>query len=125
MRGLAVRSRAKVTDSVRTQRDGGDRYRSVQPWGRDRAREATLISEHATAADAFAEIDRLSVQMVRTGAPSDAVELIVVDAAGGTVLRPDRALRPTHNSVRFRGSRNCRILPFRMRPRGTSDWGRP
>jgi hypothetical protein len=31
-------------------------FRIVQPWGRDKAREATLISEHATAAEAFAEI---------------------------------------------------------------------
>lgn len=42
-------------------------YRIVQPWGRDRTGEATLISEHATAAEAFAEIDRLSAQMMRTG----------------------------------------------------------
>lgn len=33
----------------------------------DRAREATIVSEHATAAEAFAEIDRLAAQMVRTG----------------------------------------------------------
>jgi hypothetical protein len=47
-----------------------------------------VISEHATAAEAFAEIDRLSAQMVRTGAPSNAIELIVVDAAGQIVQRP-------------------------------------
>jgi hypothetical protein len=55
------------------------RFRVVQPWGPDKARQATLISEHATAAEAFAEIDRLSAEMVRTGAPSDAVE----NAGGG------------------------------------------
>lgn len=49
-------------------------FRIVQPWGPDRARQATLISEHATAAEAFREIDRLAAQMIRTGAPSDAVE---------------------------------------------------
>jgi hypothetical protein len=65
------------------------RFRVVQPWGDDKAREATLISEHATAAEAFVEIDRLSGQMVRTGAPSDAIELIVVDAAGCVVARSD------------------------------------
>jgi hypothetical protein len=54
-------------------------FRVVQPFGRDKARESTTISEHTTAADAFAEIDRLSAEMVRTGAPSDAVELRVVD----------------------------------------------
>ena len=64
-------------------------YRIVQPYGRDKARESTVISEHQTAADAFAEIDRLSSQMVRTGAPSDAVELLVVDAAGRIIQRPE------------------------------------
>ena len=47
-----------------------------------------MVSEHVTVAEAFAEIDRLSAQMVRTGAPSDAVELLVVDATGRTVSRP-------------------------------------
>ena len=32
----------------------------MQPYGRDKAREATIISQHATAAEAFAEIDRLA-----------------------------------------------------------------
>jgi hypothetical protein len=45
-------------------------------------------SEHATTADEFAEIDRLSAEMVRTGASSSAVELIVVDADGRVVTRP-------------------------------------
>ena len=65
------------------------RYRVVQPYGRDKARESTVISEHQTAADAFAEIDRLSARMVRTGAPSDAVEFLVVDAAGRIIQRPE------------------------------------
>lgn len=64
-------------------------YRIVQPYGRDKARESTVASEHATAADAFAEIDRVSAQMVRTGAPSNAVELIVVDPQGRIVQRPE------------------------------------
>jgi hypothetical protein len=62
-------------------------FRVVQPWGRDVARESTLVSEHPSAAEAFAEIDRLSAQMVRTGAPSDAVELVVIDAHGRIVPR--------------------------------------
>lgn len=46
-----------------------------------------IISEgHATAAQAFAEIDRLSSEMVRTGVPSNAIELIVVDADRRIVL---------------------------------------
>jgi hypothetical protein len=64
-------------------------FRVVQPWGPDKGRQATLISEHSTAAEAFAEIDRLAAQMVRTGAPSDAIELTVIDADGTIVERPD------------------------------------
>ena len=42
-------------------------YRIVQPYGTDKARESTLISEHVTVADAFAEIDRLSAHMGENG----------------------------------------------------------
>jgi hypothetical protein len=64
-------------------------FRVVQAWGPDKARQSTVISEHATAAEAFGEIDRLASEMVRTGAPSDAVELIVVDANDRIVKRPN------------------------------------
>ena len=57
-------------------------FRVMQPWGPEKARQATLISEHQTAAAAFSEIDRLSADMVRSGAPSNAVKLIIIDAAG-------------------------------------------
>ena len=40
------------------------------------------------AAASFTEIDRLSSEMVRTGAPSDAVELIVIDQDDQIVQRP-------------------------------------
>ena len=63
-------------------------FRVVRPYGRDKARDATMISEHATAAEAFAEIDRLRTQMARTGAPANKIELIVVDAADRIVPRP-------------------------------------
>jgi len=56
-------------------------------YGRDKAREPTALSEHTTAAEAFAEIDRLSAQMVRTGAPSDAIELIVIDGNNAIMRR--------------------------------------
>ena len=64
-------------------------FRIVQPWGPDKSRQATLISEHATVEEAFSEIDRLAAQMIRTGAPSDAVELLVIDASDRLVRRPD------------------------------------
>ena len=63
-------------------------FRVAQPYGRDAGRESTTLSEHAIAADAFAEIERLAAQMARTGAPSDAIILVVLDAAGGVVHRP-------------------------------------
>lgn len=64
-------------------------YRVVQPWGRDRAREATEVSAHATVAAAFAAIDRMAAQMVRTGAPSDSIELIVIDPHYRILQRPE------------------------------------
>jgi hypothetical protein len=48
--------------------------RVVQPWGPDKGRQATFLSEHATDSEAFAALDALSAQMVRTGAPSDQQE---------------------------------------------------
>lgn len=62
-------------------------FRVVQPWGKDPARQSTLLSEHATAGDAFAEIDRLAEQMLGTGDRPDAIELVVVNADGAVVRR--------------------------------------
>lgn len=59
----------------------------VQPYGRDRVRESTLIYEANTATEAFDEIDRLAEQMKRTGARSDSIELLVVDDRGEIVHR--------------------------------------
>ena len=58
-----------------------------RPSGRDKARQHTVLSEHATAAEAFAAIDRMAAQMVRTGARSDAIELVVVDTVEGRVIQ--------------------------------------
>ena len=41
-------------------------YMVVQPYGREPG-EGTAISEHATPEAAFAEIDRIAAEMVRTG----------------------------------------------------------
>ena len=57
-------------------------YRIVQPYG-VRAGEWTLIDTRSTVREAFEALDALSARMVRTGAPADAVELIVVDDADG------------------------------------------
>ena len=64
------------------------KYCVVQPWGPDKGRQATLQSEHATLAEAFAALDVLTAEMVRTGAPSAAVELLVVNEHGAVVPRP-------------------------------------
>jgi hypothetical protein len=61
-----------------------------QPYGKNKARDTTIFSEHATAAEAFPEIEPVSAQMVRTGAPRDAIELIVVDV-DGQIVPPPRA----------------------------------
>lgn len=62
--------------------------RAVQPWGRDKVKQSILISRHQTAADAFAAIDAMAARFVATGAPADAVELIVLDVDDGIVHRP-------------------------------------
>jgi hypothetical protein len=64
------------------------KYRVMHPWGPDKGRQATLRSEHATVTEAFAALDAMSAQMVRTGAPSDGIELVVVNAFGDVVPRP-------------------------------------
>lgn len=66
-----------------------ERFRVVQPWGRDRAVQSTLVSEHSSLQSAFAAIDAMADQMLRTGARPDAVELIVIDDADRIVRRPE------------------------------------
>ena len=65
-------------------------YRVVQPWGPDKGRQATLQSEHATVAKAFVALDAISVKMIRTGTPSNAIELMVVDDEWRPVAWPRR-----------------------------------
>lgn len=61
-------------------------FRVVQPWGKDKARQSTWLSEHDTAEEAFGEIDRLASEMSRTGAQSDAIELVVLDVNRGLII---------------------------------------
>jgi hypothetical protein len=63
------------------------KFSVVQPYGARRD-EWTVQSEHETVGKAFAALDAMTAQMRRTGAPSDAIELIVVDARGERVNRP-------------------------------------
>jgi hypothetical protein len=64
-------------------------YRVVQPWGRDKARQATVVSEHHTPKAAFSAIDRVAALAARTGTSTDHLELLVVDDQGRIVRRPD------------------------------------
>jgi hypothetical protein len=63
-------------------------FRIVQPWGNDPAREGTTLSQHETAEEAFAEIDRLAIRMVKTGSAPDSVKLVVVNPYGEVIYRP-------------------------------------
>jgi hypothetical protein len=65
-------------------------FRIVQPWGANKARDATTISEHETADEAFGELDRWAEELVRQGFPADLIEMVVVDSVGRLVPRPDR-----------------------------------
>lgn len=63
--------------------------RLVQPWGRKIATESTTVSTHRSVAEAFRELGRLEDQMLRTGGRADAIALIVIDADGNEIRRPN------------------------------------
>jgi hypothetical protein len=63
-------------------------YRVVQPWGKDRTREATAISVWPTIAEAYAEIDRYAVRVKTSRLPGGHLELLVIDDQGREVRRP-------------------------------------
>ena len=52
-------------------------FQVVQPWGPNKALQATVISEHVTAADAFREIDRLGAEMAKSICSSPGVRCLV------------------------------------------------
>lgn len=62
-------------------------FRVVQPWGKDRGRQATILSEHMTSREAFAEVDRLIARMRAMRVPPDALELVVADGTGNVLQR--------------------------------------
>jgi hypothetical protein len=68
-------------------------YKIVQPWGPDRARQSTLVSDgYASETEVFAELDRLQERMRRSGVSVDFVELIVVDNVDRIRARPIRSV---------------------------------
>jgi hypothetical protein len=64
------------------------KFRVVRPWGQDKGREGTVLSEHKTIAEAFSALDSIATDMAQTGVPGDAIELVVVDEQGQIVPRP-------------------------------------
>ena len=60
----------------------------VQPWGRDRYRQASVTSIHGTVDDAYARLDAIAEKLERDGEPPDYLELYVVDAERQPVARP-------------------------------------
>jgi hypothetical protein len=60
----------------------------VQPYGKDRTREATEISSWETISEAYEDIDRYAAQVKTSHQPGDHLELLVVDDDGREVPRP-------------------------------------
>jgi hypothetical protein len=62
-------------------------FRVVQPFGPHLDTESSVLAAFATPVGAFSFIDATADQMRRTGAPSDAIELVVLDVDGRRVTR--------------------------------------
>ena len=62
----------------------------VQPWGRDKYHEATILSKHRTAEDAYDELSRLVEEISHYRAPDDPFEAYVVDEQRQPVRRAAR-----------------------------------
>jgi hypothetical protein len=61
-------------------------FRRVQPWGRNPDRESTTVSVHATAEEAFAEIERLAYRIANTGDRPEAIALVVIGPDADVVV---------------------------------------
>ena len=64
-------------------------YHLVQPWGRDTYRQATVLGSHATAKEAYAQLDSIAAKLARDAVPEDYFEIYVVDGQRQPVPRPD------------------------------------
>ena len=60
----------------------------VQPWGKDRNREATVVEIHETVTDAYAALDKIAERLQRNGLPGDELEMHIVDDQRQPVARP-------------------------------------
>ena len=91
-------------------------YHVVQPWGRDKYRQAGPISSHSTAEEAYAELDRYAARLAEDDLPEDTLELYVVDENREPVPRPGVRLKlaqPRKEAAvqGLRGAGRCRTVP--------------
>ena len=84
-------------------------YHLVQPWGRDKYRQAGRISSHPTVEEAYAEMDRYAARLAEDDLPADTLELYVVDENREPVPRPVK--RPHADAV---PCERCGAEMFRM-----------
>ena len=54
-------------------------YYLVQPWGRDRYRQATVMGIHKTVRDAYDALDEIAETRQRPDVPDDWLKIHVVD----------------------------------------------
>ena len=59
----------------------------VQPYGRDRYREATVVEIHPTVEAAYAALDRIA-ETLRRNSTAEGIEIYVVDEEPHLVARP-------------------------------------
>ena len=63
-------------------------YHLVQPWGRDRFCDATVVGVHATVTDAYDRLDEIAEKLQRDRAPDGYLEIYVVDEERQPMIRP-------------------------------------
>jgi hypothetical protein len=75
----AVINAGRVAGPAAPDRGFGKAYYLVQPWGRDRYREATVVGIHDTVTAVFDALDAIAEKLRRSGAPDDWPEICVAD----------------------------------------------
>lgn len=80
-------------------------YHLVQPWGKDRGREATVLGTYGSCKEAFAALDAMRERMRQVGSSPDCIELVVVDFERHVVNRADERV-PVERLPVFEGPRH-------------------
>ncbi len=63
-------------------------FHLVQPWGDDKYSQATIVSTHATVAEAYAALDRIAEKLHQDEAPEGTLEIYVMDEGRQPAPRP-------------------------------------